>query len=75
MRNVWRSFQDLIPSQRRVYAEIVQVRGDGTSIVRTSEGRQWRVQGDGIPVGSFAYVTGTKIDGPAPALPTVNQEV
>lgn len=74
MSNLWRRFQDLLPSERRLYVEIVQVRGDGTSIVRTGEGRQFRVQGDGIPVGAFAFVTGDVIDGPAPDMPTYTQE-
>lgn len=76
MRNIWRQFEDILPSQRKLYTEVVQVRAsEGTSIVRTGEGRQFRVKGTGIPAGSFAYVIGDKIDGPAPALPSSTQLV
>lgn len=75
MRNLWRQFQQLLPSERRLYVEVVQVRGDGTSIVRTGDGRQFRAKGDGIPVGSHAFVVGDRIDGPAPDLPTTQETV
>lgn len=68
MTNQYREFLRLLPQKRRVYVEVVRVRSDGRSLVRTPEGREFRVQGSGIPVGSFAFVEGDEIIGPAPTL-------
>lgn len=72
--NRFRQFQQLLPRERRVYTEVLQVRADGTTIVQTPEGRQLRARGQGIPVGSNAFVflrsgRPPQLDGTAPSLP------
>lgn len=74
--NRYRQFERLVGRARRTVAEVVSVRGDGTSVVQTPEGRVWRVQGGGRSPGSNAYIRfrpGEKpeLAGPAPDLPTV----
>ena len=69
-----RQFQRLLPSERRVFAEVMQVRADGTTVVQTPEGRVFRAQGGGVPTGNKAFVrlSGDRrpqMDGPAPDLP------
>lgn len=64
--NLFRQFRALLPNERRLYVEVVLVRNNGTIVVRTPEGRQFTVQGEGVPVGSFAFVKGDRLEGPAP---------
>lgn len=72
--NRYLRFQRLVGQSRLTRAEIMSVRPDGTSVVQTPEGRIWRVQGGGIPPGSFAYIRirpgeQPRIEGAAPDLP------
>ncbi|MFW6024077.1 MAG: hypothetical protein ACOC8P_00480 [Dichotomicrobium sp.] len=72
--NRFRQFERLLPTERRVYAEVTSVRTDGTSIVQTPEGRVFRARGTGIPAGSKAFVLlpqgkQPRLDGTAPDLP------
>lgn len=74
MLNRYRQFERLIPRERRVYATVTQVRADGTTMVQTPEGRQFRARGDGVPAGSKVFVLlrsgrQPELDGTAPALP------
>lgn len=72
--NRYREFLRLLPRERRAFAEVQQIRADGTSVVQTPEGRIFRVRGTGIPVGSKCFVflrSGRQpvLDGTAPDLP------
>lgn len=72
--NRYQQFRRLLPSERRVYGEVMQVRADGTTIVQTPEGRTLRARGGGVPPGNFAFVRirsgrQPEMDGTAPALP------
>lgn len=67
--NLFRQFRALLPNERRLYVEVVQVRANGRTIVRTPEGRQFSVSGSGVPVGSNGFVVGDRLDGSAPRLP------
>lgn len=74
MTNQYKRFQGLLPSQRRAYVTVVQVRADGTSIVQTPEARTFRARGGGVPAGSNAFVKlvsgqPPEMDGAAPSLP------
>ena len=74
MNNRFRQFQRLLPVERRVFATVVQIRADGTTIVQTPEGRIFQARGTGIPVGSKAFVfirsgRPPQLDGTAPDLP------
>jgi len=74
MNNRFRQFQRLLPTERRAYTTVMQVRADGTTIVQTPEGRTFRARGTGIPPGSKAFVflrSGRQpvLDGTAPDLP------
>jgi len=74
MSNQYRRFRELLPTERRVYVTVVQVRGDGTTIVQTPEARTFRARGNGIPAGSNAFVKirsgqQPELDGTAPSLP------
>ena len=64
--NLFRQFRALLPNERRHYVEVVLVRNNGTTVVRTPEGRQFTAHGAGVPVGSYAFVKGDKLEGPAP---------
>lgn len=67
--NLFRQFRALLPNERRLYVEVVQVRANGRTTVRTPEGRQFSVSGTGIPVQSNAFVVGDRLDGAAPSMP------
>lgn len=67
--NLFRQFRALLPNERRLYVEVVQVRANGRTIVRAPEGRQFSVLGGGVPVGSKAFVKGDSLEGAAPDLP------
>ena len=72
--NRFKQFQRILPREARLFAEVIQVRADNTTIVRTPEGRQFRARGGGIPAGSNAFVfirsgRQPEIDGTAPDLP------
>ena len=72
--NRFKEFQRLLPTERRVYVTVTQVRADGTSIVQTPEGRVIRARGGGVAEGSNAFVIlrsdrAPEMDGVAPSLP------
>lgn len=72
--NRYAEFKRLLPTERRAFVTVVGVRADGTSVVQTPEGRNFRVRGVGIPVNSKAFVIlrsdrQPQMDGPAPDLP------
>ena len=70
MQNLFRRFQALIPDEPILYAEIITHNADGSSTVETPQGGQFRVRGQSVAVGDFAYLQGGRIIEEAPALPS-----
>lgn len=73
--NVWSQFKKLLPSQALQAGEVIALHTDGTCTVRLPDGRELKVLGTTVPVGSMAFVRGGELVGPAPSLPVYYVEV
>lgn len=69
MQNLFRRFQALIPDEPTLYVEVITHNSDGSSTVETPQGGQFRVRGQDVAVGDFAWIRGGRILEEAPALP------
>lgn len=67
MKNLWREFQDLL-SRPLLVAEVVSHNVDGTSTIQFPNGSQLRVRGQGVAIGTFAFVRDGEIRGEAPTV-------
>ncbi len=75
MRNVWRQFQALLPQSKLYVVEVISHNVDGTSTVAMPNGDQFRVRGQGVAEGSFAFVRDGMIEGEAPAVAPIELDV
>ena len=73
--NVWSQFKKLLPSHALLAGEVTAHNADGTSMVRLPDGKELKVFGTSVGIGSYAFVRGGEIVGPAPSLPIYNVEV
>jgi len=73
--NDYRRFVQLLPDTPLVSAEVLSHNGDGTSTVQTPDGATFRARGQGVAVGSNAFVRGGDVVGDAPTLPGVSATV
>lgn len=75
MNNIWREFQALLPAPPLYVVEILEHNADGTSTVAMPNGESFRVRGQGVAEGSFAFVRDGVIEGEAPAVTPITLEV
>lgn len=67
--NIWRRFRDLIPSDPLQMGEVLSHNADGTSSIELPGGAVVRARGQGVPIGTNAFVRGGVVEGEAPTLP------
>lgn len=72
---IWREFQDLLPHDPLLVAEVVSHNADGTSTVEFPNGSRMKVRGQGVEEGGYAFIRGGEIRGQAPAVVPVTLEV
>jgi hypothetical protein len=75
MTNPWSKFQSLIEGSPVLIGDVTAHNGDGTSTLTMPGGGALRAMGQGVAVGSKAFVRDNQIAGGAPNLPTFNLEV
>ena len=68
--NIWQQFKALIPADPLLIGEVLQHNDDGTSTVRLPGNQVIRVQGQGVGIGSRAFVQAGRVQGEAPTLET-----
>lgn len=72
---IWRDFENLLPHDPLLVAEVVAHNADGTSTVEFPNGSQLKVRGQGVDVGDHAFIRAGEIRGQAPAVTPVTLEV
>lgn len=75
MRNVWRSFQALLPAPPLYVVEVTAHNADGTSTVKFPSGDDFKVRGQSVAIGAFAFVRNGVIEGEAPAVAPITLDV
>lgn len=75
MRNPWRDFQALLPAPPLYVVEVTAHNADGTSTVEFPTGLTFRVRGQDVAIGAFAFVRNDVIEGEAPAVAPITLEV
>lgn len=75
MSGLYRALIDLLPGDPLTVAVVVSHNADGTSTVEFPNGSQLKVRGQGVAVGSYAFIKGGEIRGEAPAVTPVTLEV
>lgn len=75
MTNPWSKFQVLIEGPPMLIGSVTAHNGDGTSTLSMPGGGTLRATGQGVAIGSKAFVRDNEIIGEAPNLPTSNLEV
>lgn len=74
--NPWRELQGLQPADPLLVVEVIAHQVDGiTSLVELPGGQQFKVRGQAVAEGAFAFVRGGEIRGEAPAVVPVTLEV
>ncbi|AXQ27582.1 hypothetical protein D0B54_02350 [Solimonas sp. K1W22B-7] len=68
--NIWKQFQQLLPSDPQLVGEVLRHNADGSSSVELPGAQVIRVQGQSVAAGLRAFVQGGRIQGEAPDLPT-----
>lgn len=75
MRNPWRDFLALQPAPPLYVVEVIDHNADGTSTVEFPTGDQFKVRGQGVGIGDFAFVRDGAIEGEAPAVSPITLDV
>jgi hypothetical protein len=75
MKNPWLEFRGLLPAAPLYVVEVIAHNADGTSTVEMPGGDQFRVRGQGVGIGDFAFVRDGVIEGEAPAVAPVTLDV
>ena len=73
--NLWKRFQDLLPKEPLLVAQVTAHNADGTSTVQFPGGGTARVKGQTVTVGLSAYIQGGWVKGEAPELTLYEFEV
>lgn len=73
MSNIYKRLLGILPSEPRDKGEVIATTPDG-AIVELVTGARVRVRG-AANVGDHVFIRGRQIEGPAPALSGVDQEV
>lgn len=73
--NLWRRFQELLPTDPLLVGEVLAHNADGTSTLEAPDGAVYRARGQSVAVGNNAFVRGGVVQGPAPDLPAYEAEV
>lgn len=73
--NLWKRFQDLLPKEPLLVAQVTAHNADGTSTVQFPGGGTARVKGQTVTVGQHAYIQSGWVRGEAPALTLYEFEV
>lgn len=71
MGNLYTQFRKLLPSDPLLVGTVTAHDSDGYSLVELPGGGGLRVQGQGVAVGSKAFVQGGRVVAEAPALDAV----
>lgn len=74
MPNLWRQFQDLLPTSTTLIGTVVTTHADHTVSVQLLDGGLLRVAGSAAD-GTRVFVRDGRIDGEAPELPQVDIEI
>lgn len=75
MSNLWKQFQNLLPSDPLLIATVLAHNSDGTSTVQYPSGGQATARGQSVAVNAKAYIQSNQIQGEAPDLPVYEFEV
>ena len=70
MANPWKKLKGLLPEAPLLVGAVTAIHPDGTTTVQTLGGGILRVRGQGVSIGSKAFVRGGVLEGPAPNLPS-----
>ena len=74
MPNLWRQFQDLLPSSATLIGTVVATHIDQTVSVQLLDGGQLRVAGTAAD-GTRVFVRDGRIEGEAPELPQIDIDI
>lgn len=69
MANIWQMFSDLVPGSPTLIGTVLSYTTDGQSIVEMPGGGTVLAKGQGVGIGSKAFVQNGEIKGEAPSLP------
>lgn len=75
MSNLWKRFQNLLPADPLLIAEVLTHNTDGTSTVQFPGGGQARAKGQTVAIGDKAYIQGGWVRAQAPDLPVYEFEI
>lgn len=75
MRNPWLEFRALLPTPALYVVKVLAHNADGTSTVAFPTGDSFRVRGQDVAVGLFAFVRDGVIEGEAPAVAPITLDV
>jgi len=73
--NLFARFKRLLPSDPLLAGEVISHNSGGTSTIELPSGGQVRARGQGVAVGSNAYISGGRVQGEAPSLTTYEVDV
>lgn len=71
----WPSFQSLLPADPLLVAQVVSHDAGGASTVQFPNGSRLKARGQGVAVGSYAFIRGGEIRGQAPSVAPITLEV
>ena len=74
MPNLWRQFQDLLPTSTTLIGTIIATHIDQTVSVQLLDGGQLRVTGNATD-GTRVFIRDGRIEGEAPELPQIDIEI
>jgi hypothetical protein len=74
MPNLWRQFQDLLPTSVTLIGTVVATHTDHTVSVQLLDGGLLRVAGSAVE-GTRVFVRDGRIEGEAPSLPQVDIDI
>jgi hypothetical protein len=74
MPNLWRQFQDLLPTSTTLIGTVVTTHADHTVSVQLLDGGLLRVAGSAAD-GTRVFIRDGRIEGEAPELPQVDIEI
>ena len=75
MPNLAHVFKALIPADAQLVGDITALNGDGTSTVTLLGSGTVRVLGESLAVNTRVLIRGQRVEGTAPVLTTVDEEV
>jgi len=73
--NPYKRFKELLGSSSKQIAEVLTTYNDGTSLVKTRNGKQFIARGTSVIAGEKAWIVNGEIVSEAPNLPAYSVEV